>query len=240
MKVYKVKNYEEMSKKAANIIASQIILNPNSVLGLATGSTPEGTYKNLVQMYNSADIDFSQIKTVNLDEYKGLSKDSDQSYYYYMNKHLFSHVNIKISNTNIPDGSAQNGQEECERYDNIIDELGGIDLQILGIGNNGHIGFNEPDEVFSKGTHEVKLTQSTIDANARFFKTKDEVPKFAYSMGAKSIMKARKILLLASGKSKADAIFKTINGPITPQMPASILQLHNDVIIVADEEALSL
>jgi len=239
MRVCKAKDYEDMSKKAARILASQIILKPDSVLGLATGSTPEGMYKEIVNMYKNGDIDFSQIKTANLDEYKGITKDNEQSYYYFMNKHLFKHVNIKPENTNIPDGMAEDGEAEGKRYDEVVRKLGGVDLQVLGIGNNGHIGFNEPDEFFAKGTHQVALTQSTIEANARFFNSIDEVPKFAYSMGIQTIMSAHKILLMASGKVKADAIYNTIYGNITPKVPASILQLHPDVIIVADEEALS-
>lgn len=239
MRVYKVKDYSEMSKKAAQILAAQVILKPNCVLGLATGSTPEGMYKELADMYSKGELDFSEVKSANLDEYKGLPRTNDQSYYYYMNEHLFKHINIKPENTNIPDGEATDGEAEGLRYDNVIKQLGGVDLQVLGIGNNGHIGFNEPDEYFAKGTHQVKLTESTIQANARFFENIDAVPKYAYSMGIQTIMNAHKILLLASGKSKADAIAKTINGPITPKMPASVLQLHPDVIIIADEEAMS-
>lgn len=239
MKIYKLKNYDEMSKKAANIVAAQVIMKPDCVLGLATGSTPEGLYKQLIEKYTNEDVDFSEVKSANLDEYKGLSRDNDQSYYYYMNEHLFKHINIKLENTNIPNGMAFDGETEGLRYDNILKDLGGVDLQVLGIGNNGHIGFNEPDAEFAKGTHCVALAESTIAANARFFANKEDVPKFAYSMGIKTIMQARKIILLASGKSKADAMYKTICGPITPQVPASILQLHNNVVIVADEEALS-
>lgn len=239
MKIYKLKNYDEMSKKAANIVAAQVIMKPDCVLGLATGSTPEGLYKQLIEKYTNEDVDFSEVKSANLDEYKGLSRDNDQSYYYYMNEHLFKHINIKLENTNIPNGIASDRETEGLRYDNILKDLGGVDLQVLGIGNNGHIGFNEPDAEFAKGTHCVALAESTIAANARFFANKEDVPKFAYSMGIKTIMQARKIILLASGKSKADAMYKTICGPITPQVPASILQLHNNVVIVADEEALS-
>lgn len=239
MRVYKAKDYKDMSKKAARVLASQVILKPDCVLGLATGSTPEGMYKEVVSMYNNGDLDFSEIKTANLDEYKGLTRDNNQSYYYFMNEHLFKHVNIKAENTNIPDGTAEDGEAEGKRYDEVVKKLGGVDLQVLGIGNNGHIGFNEPDEYFAKGTHQVALAESTIQANARFFNSIDEVPKFAYSMGIQTIMLARKILLMASGNSKAEAIYNTICGPITPKVPASILQLHPDVIIIADEEALS-
>ena len=240
MKIYKAKDYADMSRKAANIISAQIIIKPNSVLGLATGSTPEGTYKQLVEWYKKGDLDFSQVKAVNLDEYKGLSKDNDQSYAYFMRKHLFDHVNIDINNTFIPNGLEEDSKKECSRYNQVIKSLGGVDLQLLGIGGNGHIGFNEPGEAFEKETHCVKLTDDTIKANSRFFSSLDLVPKFAYSMGIKSIMQAKSILLVASGKSKADALYKTIYGEIIPSVPASILQLHNNVTIVADDDALSI
>lgn len=240
MVIYNAKNYNDMSRKAANIISAQIIIKPNSVLGLATGSTPEGTYKQLVEWYKKGDLDFSQVKAVNLDEYKGLSKDNDQSYAYFMKKHLFDHVNIDTSNTFIPNGLEEDSKKECSRYNQVIKSLGGVDLQLLGIGGNGHIGFNEPGEAFEKETHCVKLTDDTIKANSRFFSSLDLVPKFAYSMGIKSIMQAKSILLVASGKSKADALYKTIYGEIIPGVPASILQLHNNVTIVADDDALSI
>lgn len=240
MLVIKAKDYDDMSAKAANIMASQIILKPNSVLGLATGSTPEGLYSRMIKKYNDGELDFSSIKTVNLDEYKGLTRDHDQSYYYFMNDKLFNHVNIDKANTNVPDGTKEDGDAECARYEEIIKSLGGIDIQLLGIGGNGHIGFNEPDDSFIRDTHCVKLTDSTIEANSRFFASKDEVPKFAYTMGIGSIMQAKKILLVASGKSKAKAVYDTICGPITPKVPASVLQLHPDAVIVADEDALSM
>jgi len=240
MVIVKAKNYEDMSAKAANIMAAQITLKPDSVLGLATGSTPEGLYSNLIKKYEAGELDFSKIKTVNLDEYKGLTRDHDQSYYYFMNDKLFNHVNIDKANTNVPDGTKEDGEAECARYEALIDSLGGTDIQLLGIGGNGHIGFNEPDDAFIRDTHCVKLTDSTIEANSRFFASKDDVPKYAYTMGIGSIMKSKKILLVASGKGKAQAIYDTVCGPITPSVPASILQLHPDVIIVADEDALSL
>lgn len=240
MVIYNAKDYNDMSRKAANIISAQIIIKPNSVLGLATGSTPEGTYKQLVEWYKKGDLDFSQVKAVNLDEYKGLSKDNDQSYAYFMRKHLFDHVNIDINNTFIPNGLEEDSKKECSRYNQVIKSLGGVDLQLLGIGGNGHIGFNEPGEAFEKETHCVKLTDDTIKANSRFFSSLDLVPKFAYSMGIKSIMQAKSILLVASGKSKADTLYKTIYGEIIPSVPASILQLHNNVTIVADDDALSI
>ena len=240
MKIIKAKDYQDMSLKAANIMAAQIIMKPNAVLGLATGSTPEGLYANLIKKYNDGELDFSNIKTVNLDEYKGLKRDHDQSYYYFMNSKLFDHVNINKANTNVPDGTKEDGEAECARYEELIASLGGIDIQLLGIGGNGHIGFNEPGESFIRDTHCVKLTEETIEANSRFFASKDDVPKYAYTMGIKSIIQAKKILLVASGKSKAKAVYDTVCGPITPAVPASILQLHPDVTIVADEEALSL
>lgn len=240
MLIIKAKNYEDLSAKAANIMAAQITLKPDAVLGLATGSTPEGLYAKLIEKYNAGELDFSKIKTVNLDEYKGLTREHDQSYYYFMNDKLFNHVNIDKANTNVPDGTKEDGEAECARYEELIKSLGGIDIQLLGIGGNGHIGFNEPDASFIPDTHCVKLTDSTIEANSRFFASKDDVPKYAYTMGIGSIMKAKKILLVANGKGKADAIYKTVCGPVTPEVPASILQLHPDVTIVADEDALSL
>lgn len=239
MKIIATKDYEDMSRKAANIISAQVILKPDSVLGLATGSSPIGTYEQLTKAYNNGDLDFSAIKTVNLDEYKGLTKENDQSYYYFMNDHLFKNINIDPANTNIPDGTEPDALKECSRYNNVIESLGGIDLQLLGLGLNGHIGFNEPCNEFEKVTHCVALTQSTIDANARFFATIDDVPRFAYTMGISNIMNARKILVIVNGAGKARILKDVVEGPITPNVPASILQLHNDVTIVADEAALS-
>ena len=239
MKIYKVKDYEEMSRKAAAVIASQIIAKPDSVLGLATGSTPIGTYKNLVAAYNAGDLDFSQIKSANLDEYRGITKDNDQSYYYFMNHNLFQHVNIDPANTNIPDGTNSDAAAECARYEKVIESLGGVDLQLLGLGHDGHIGFNEPCDHFDKTTHCVDLTEMTIEANKRFFASIDDVPRQAYTMGCGTIMKARKILILVSGADKADILYQVVNGPVTPQVPASILQFHPDVILIADEAAMS-
>ncbi len=240
MRIYKAKDYNEMSRKAANIISAQIIMKPDAVLGLATGSSPIGTYKQLIDWYNKGDLDFSEIRSVNLDEYKGLDTSNPQSYAYFMRHNLFDSVNIKPENTNIPNGLETDIEKECTRYNNIIKSLGGIDLQLLGIGNNGHIGFNEPGEAFEKETHCVKLTENTIQANARFFSSVGEVPTHAYSTGIKNIMQARSILLIASGEAKAEAMYQALFGPITPTVPASILQLHNNVSIVADEAALSL
>lgn len=238
MRIYKAKDYVDMSRKAANIVSAQVIMKPNCVLGLATGSTPIGLYKQLVEWYNKGDLDFSEVMTVNLDEYKGLSRDNDQSYYYFMHQNLFDHVNIPAENTHLPNGMEPDSQKECQEYTNLIQSLGGVDLQLLGIGHNGHIGFNEP-EAFDKQVHCVNLTQSTIEANKRFFASADDVPKQAYTMGIKTIMQAKKILIVASGEDKAEIVRDAFFGPITPKVPASVLQLHNDVTLVADEAALS-
>ena len=217
MRIIKAKDYDAMSRAAAHIIAAQIQLKPNCVLGLATGSSPIGTYKQLIEWNKAGDLDFSAVRSVNLDEYAGLTPDHDQSYAYFMRHNLFDHVNIDLANTNVP-----------------------IDLQLLGLGVNGHIGFNEPDDHFSLGTHKVTLTESTRDANKRFFASIDEVPTHAYTMGVRDIMQAQRVLMVASGANKAQAIKDAFFGPVTPQVPASILQYHKDFILVADEEALSL
>lgn len=240
MKIYKGKDYAEMSRKAANIISAQLIEKTDCVLGLATGSSPIGTYKKLVERYEKGDLDFSQVKTVNLDEYKGLSGDHVQSYRYFMNDNLFNHVNIKMENTNVPNGLVEDDVAECARYNKVIEDLGGIDLQLLGLGHNGHIGFNEPDDHFEKTTHCVKLTESTINANSRLFDNKDEVPRYAYTMGIQSIMNAKKIVIVVSGTDKAEIVKKAFFGPVTPEVPASILQMHPDVSLVGDEAAFSL
>nr|WP_319487639.1 glucosamine-6-phosphate deaminase [uncultured Caproiciproducens sp.] len=239
MKIISAPDYQSMSRKAANIISAQVILFPNSVLGLATGSTPLGVYSQLVEWFKKGDIDFSKIHSVNLDEYCGLSTEHEQSYRNYMNTNFFNHVNVPIENTNVPNGLAKDIDAECRRYDNVITSLGGIDLQLLGIGHTGHIGFNEPDDDFDKTTHCVKLKQKTIDANARFFDNAADVPQFAITMGIKAIMQAKKLLLVANGASKADILCRSLFGPITPEVPASILQLHNDLTVVADEAALA-
>lgn len=239
MKLYRAKDYNDMSRKAANIISAQVIMKPNCVLGLATGSTPLGTYKQLIEWYKKGDLDFAQVKTANLDEYKGLTRDNDQSYYYFMRENLFRHVNIDIANTHIPDGTEIDAVKEAARYEEEVKNLGGVDLQLLGLGHNGHIGFNEPSDIFPKDTHIVDLQESTIEANKRFFASIDEVPRQAYTMGIGTIMRAKKILLIVSGGDKADILHEAICGPVTPRLPASILQLHPDVIIVADEAALT-
>jgi len=239
MRIYRTKDYAQMSRMAANIISAQIIIKPNSVLGLATGATPLGTYEQLIKWYNIGDLDFSDVKTINLDEYKGLSGEDSQSYRQFMNRNFFNYINIKTENTYIPDGLEENSETACTKYNNIISSVNGIDLQLLGIGHNGHIGFNEPGAAFEKETHCVNLSQSTIEANARFFENQEAVPKMAYTMGIKSIMQARKIVVIVSGISKAEIVKKSFLGPITPLVPASVLQLHNDVILVGDEAAFS-
>lgn len=240
MKVIVTKDYTQMCKLASRIFAAQITLKPESVLGLATGSTPVGMYNELVEMYKEGRVDFSKVRTVNLDEYAGLDGSNDQSYRYFMNHNLFDHINIDKDNTNVPNGVAEDLQAECERYEQVVADMGGVDIQLLGIGNNGHIAFNEPCEEFPEKTHIVDLTQNTIEANARFFSSMDEVPKKALTMGIGTIMKAKKIVLLANGAKKAQTIYDTVYGPITPKVPASILRLHPDVTIFADEEAAAL
>ncbi len=240
MKVYVCKNYEKMSAFAANYLAAQVIIKPNSVLGLATGSTPIGMYKELVAKYQNEGISFKNVTTFNLDEYIDLPKENENSYYTFMHENLFDKVDIKEENINIPDGSVENFEVYSKEFENKIQKCGGIDLQVLGIGNNAHIGFNEPGDTFSNSTSVVELTESTILANSRFFESEDEVPKKAISMGIGSIMRAKKIILLASGKGKAEAIHKTVNGEVKPGVPASILQFHRDVVLVIDEDAASL
>lgn len=236
MKFITVDTYEKLSRQAANIISAQVILKPDSVLGLATGSSPLGTYKQLIEWYEKGDIDFSKVTSVNLDEYVGLDGTNDQNYRYFMNKNFFEHINIDINNTFVPNGCAVDLAGEGKRYDEHIAELGGIDLQLLGIGLDGHIGFNEPDKYFVKSTHVVDLHESTIKANSRFFANIDEVPKRAITMGMVSIMQAKKILLIASGKEKRDILEKAFYGPITPEIPASILQLHPDITVIYSEK----
>lgn len=239
MRIYKAKDYEEMSRKAAGIVSAQIIMKPDCMLGLATGSTPVGLYKQLIEWYRNGDLDFSGVRTVNLDEYKGISRENDQSYYYFMHQNLFDHVNIPAGNTHLPDGMEPDSEKECRRYEELIQSMGSVDLQLLGIGHNGHIGFNEPADAFDKLVHCVNLTQSTIEANKRFFASAEEVPRQAYTMGIQTIMRSKKILIIANGEGKADIVRDAFFGPITPMVPASVLQLHNDVTLVADEAALS-
>jgi len=240
MRIIRTKNYDEMSRKAAAIISAQVLMKPDCVLGLATGGTPVGTYKNIVEWYNNGDLDFSEVTSVNLDEYRGLPREHQESYWSFMHRNLFDHVNIKPENINLPDGTNMDADAECARYDAVIKSVGGVDLQLLGIGHDGHIGFNEPSDAFDMGTHCVQLTDETIDANQRFFDSRDEVPREAYTMGTHTIMSARKVLMVVSGKDKAEIVKKAFFGPVTPQVPASILQMHPDFTLVADEDALSL
>ena len=240
MRLIRAKNYQDASRKVANIISAQVILKPDCVLGLATGSSPVGAYKQMIEWCNKGDVDFSQTKTVNLDEYVGLAADHDQSYSYFMHQNFFDHINIDPANTNLPNGLELDAAKECARYDKVIANLGGVDLQLLGIGANGHIGFNEPADQFSVGTNRVDLTASTISTNSRFFENESMVPRQAYTMGMLAIMQAKRIVMIATGSNKAQAVYDAFCGPVTPQMPASILQLHPDFVLVADEEALSL
>lgn len=237
MRLIIVNDYNEMSWKAASIIGSQITLKPDSVLGLATGDTPLGMYNELIKLYNKKELDFSAVKSFNLDEYYRLDINNSQSYYYFMLNNFFKHINIPMENVNIPNGSAKDIEEECLRYEKKIKEEGGIDIQVLGIGANGHIGFNEPNVNFEVKTHLVSLDKMTIESNSRFFKNIDEVPTKAISMGIGTIMNAKKVVLMASGSSKADIIAKAIKGKIMPEVPASILQLHQDVTVIVDRQA---
>ena len=240
MKTIICKNYDEISKVASKLICDEVNKKPDITLGLATGSTPLGTYKEIINLYNEGKVDFNKVKTFNLDEYYNLPKSNEQSYDYFMKENFFNHINIDLNNTNIPNGLASDIETECKEYDLSILNNGGIDLQILGIGANAHIAFNEPSDTFKIGTSLVDLTQSTIQANSRFFEKIEDVPTQAISMGIGSIFKAKKIILIASGKSKAEAIYKTLNEDINPQVPSSILQLHNDVTLILDEDSASM
>ncbi len=239
MEVIIKNNYQEVSEAAAEYLLNIVKSKPTAVLGLPTGSSPIGMYKILVSEYKNNNVSFENVKTFNLDEYMGLDRNNDQSYYYFMNENLYSHVNLKTENINIPDGMAKDINQESIRYENKLKAEGPMDIMFLGIGNNGHIGFNEPDEYFEPFTHEVKLTQDTIEANARFFEKIEDVPTKAITMGVKTISSARKIVLIAAGSAKATAISKAVNGKITPQVPASILQMHDDVTVIIDKEAAS-
>ncbi len=239
MRIYQCNDYIGMSRTAANILSAQVIFKPDCVLGLATGSTPIGAYKQLISWYKKGDLSFSQVKSVNLDEYVGLAQDHDQSYRYFMKTNFFDHINIKPENTYLPDGMADDIEKECERYNNVISSLGGIDIQLLGMGHNGHVGFNEPGVAFELGTHQVHLAQSTIEANARFFDNDvSKVPNSAITMGIRNIMHSKKVLVTVSGESKADIVLNAFKGPVMPEVPASILQLHPDVTLVGDRDAL--
>ncbi len=240
METIVVKNYEEMSALGAKYFADVIKAKPNCVMGLATGSTPIGMYSALADMCKSGDLDFSKVRSVNLDEYYPITPDNDQSYRYFMNKNFFDKLNIDKANTYVPDGTAKDVEASCKAYEDNIDAMGGIDIQILGIGRNGHIGFNEPDEELMPFTHLTKLTEDTIDANARFFESANDVPKHALTMGIKSVFKARKIVLLISGENKAPAVQALMKGTITTKCPATLLCLHPDVTLICDEAAYSL
>ena len=238
MKILVEKDYEAVSKKAGEIFKEEISKKPDIVLGLATGSTPIGMYKELIKAHKEEGLDFSKVKTFNLDEYIGLSKDNPNSYGYFMDTELFNHINIDKKNTHVPNGKAENIEEYCKKYDEFIVEAGGVDIQVLGIGENGHIAFNEPEEALSVGTNIVKLTESTIEVNSRFFDSMEEVPKTAITMGIGTILKAKKIVLLASGEKKAPIIKELLNSnKITTKLPASFLLLHPDVTIIVDEKA---
>lgn len=236
MEYYYFKSYKEASKKGAGIIASQVILKPNSILGLATGSTPIGTYKELIELYKNKTLNFENCKSFNLDEYVGLNHEHDQSYYYFMHDNLFNHINMKEENINVPDGMAKDVDKFCKEYDEKIDREGGVDIQLLGIGSDGHIGFNEPATSFSIGTHKETLKDITRKDNARFFKSLDEVPTHAITMGLLTIMKAKKILIMACGQGKKDIFEKALHGPVVPEVPASILQFHPHVYAIFSEE----
>jgi len=238
MRIILCDTYEEISKHAAKLVAGQVYLKPDCILGLATGSTPVGTYEELARLYKAGEIDFKDVKTFNLDEYYPLSAENEQSYHYFMNENLFSKINVAPENIHILDGEAKDPEAECEAFDALIDEMGGIDLQILGIGRNGHIGFNEPDESLVTGTHVTGLTESTILANARFFDSIDDVPTKALTMGIATILKAKKILLLANGKEKREAVRALLTADINTSVPATMLKVHPDVVLICDREAL--
>lgn len=239
MVIYEGKSYEEISERAAQIVAAEITINPNAVLGLATGSSPLGMYEQLVKWNQEGKVDFSGVTTVNLDEYKGLGPSDAQGYRYFMDKNLFDRVNINKENTYVPNGLELDATRACREYDRLLSRLGRQDIQVLGLGGNGHIGFNEPDTKFQKKTHCVRLSESTIEANARFFDAPEDVPTEAYSMGIKGILMAKKIIVIVSGTQKAQALYDIVYGSITPEVPGSILQLHDQVVILADPGAMS-
>lgn len=239
MKLFKATDYQDLSRKAADLLAAQVLLKPDCVLGLATGSTPIGAYQELVRKYEAGALDFSQVTTFNLDEYRGLTPSDPQSYAYFMHRNLFDHVNLRPGSTHLPDGLNPDPAAESARYEAAIRAAGGVDLQLLGMGHNGHIGFNEPCGEFPLDTHSVDLAESTIRANTRFFDSSDQVPRQAYTMGIGTILRARRILIVVSGADKAEILKQAFYGPVTPQVPASVLQLHPDVTLVADTDALS-
>lgn len=238
MRIYQEADYEAMSLRAARIMAAEVVRKPECVLGLATGSTPVGAYRQLSQWNQEGQLSFREVRTINLDEYKGLEPTHDQSYRYFMQVNFFDHLDILRENTHVPNGMAADADAECARYDELIRSLGYADLQLLGIGHNGHIGFNEPGSTFVAPTHVVDLTERTIEANSRFFASADDVPRQAMTMGIGCIMAARRILMVVSGEDKAQAVYDAFCGPIDPKCPASILQLHPDVVLVGDKAAL--
>ena len=235
MQIYVYPNKEKLAQAAASMIAGLVIEKPDAILGLATGDTPVPTYKEMARLNREGVVSFAETRTFNLDEYAGIAPDHPQSYRRFMNEQLFEHIDIDLDNTQVPSGFAD--AEAAAQYDAEIESAGGVDLQVLGIGRNGHIGFNEPDSHFSRTTHVVELTENTRDANARFFDSIDEVPTHAVSMGIGTIMHAKKILMIATGENKADAVAAMVNGPITPEMPASILALHQNVVVMLDQAA---
>ena len=240
IKLIKAKDPAEVGRLAADIFQEIINAKPDCVLGLATGSTPLPLYRELIQREKDGKLSFAQVRSANLDEYKGLSGDHPQSYRYFMNENLFNHISIDPANTIVPDGLAEDAEAMCAEYERKIDALGGVDIQLLGIGHDGHIGFNEPCDHFPVATHEVELEEITRQANKRFFDSIDEVPTAAYTMGIGTVMAARKVLLLATGKDKAEIVYKSFFGPVDPMVPASILQFHGDVTVIVDEAAGSL
>ncbi len=239
MKIIVAADYDEMSKLAANHVAQWVRQNPKAVLGLPTGGTPLGMYRNLIEMHRGSNLSFKDVTTFNLDEYVGLEPHHSNSYRYYMYENFFKHIDVQEHNVNIPDGTAEDLEQECIHYEDKIRNAGGIDLMVLGLGNNGHIGFNEPSDRFPATTHVTKLDESTVQANARFFERIDQVPRYSITIGIGSIIRCRRILLLASGKAKARAISAALEGPVTPSLPASILQFHPDVTVILDAEAAS-
>jgi glucosamine-6-phosphate deaminase len=239
MRIYEAPDYAAMSRRAANILSAHVILNPACVLGLATGSTPLGAYEQLIRWYGKGDLSFHETRTVNLDEYRGLGAEHPQSYRHFMQSNFFDHIDIRRENTFVPDGLAADPAAECARYNGVIRSLGGIDVQLLGLGHNGHIGFNEPGQAFELETHLVDLSASTLAANTRFFAAGGQVPRQALTVGIKTIMQARRILVVVSGADKADIVLRAFTGPVVPSVPASILQMHPDVTLVGDRAALA-
>lgn len=236
MLVIVVKNYDEMSKAGYEVIKDEVVKNPNAILGLATGSTPIGIYKNMIEDFKKGEVTYKDITSVNLDEYIGLDEKDEQSYVHFMRENLFNHIDIDFKNTFLPNGKATDAQAECERYTQLIKNHK-QDIQLLGLGSNGHIGFNEPNTPFDSTTHIVDLAESTINDNARFFKSIEDVPTQAITMGIQNIMDAKKILIVASGKNKADAVFAMIKGEVSESCPASVLQKHGNVVVIVDEDA---